>query len=93
MSHGLDLVQSIFSSLSALTLTMLTCRELITAGHQDLSHPVQASFSQSGEVFYSSNITIILFISQKLFIHTLSLLEKHIHQHMKQFLLRANTLI
>ena len=30
MSHGLDLVQSIFSSLSALILTMLTCPELIT---------------------------------------------------------------
>ena len=30
MSHGLDLVQFNFSSLSALTLTMLTCPELIT---------------------------------------------------------------
>ena len=59
MSPGLHLVQSIFSSLSALTKLMLTCLSLITVWHHDLSQPVQASFSQSEEVYYRSHITIM----------------------------------
>ena len=52
MLPGLDLVQSIFSYKN------VTCPELITVLHQDLSQPVQASFSQSEEVLYRSHITI-----------------------------------
>ena len=56
MLPGLDLVQSIFSSLSALT-TNVTCPELITVSHHNLSQPVESGFSQSEEVFYRSRIT------------------------------------
>ena len=41
-------------------LIFVTCLWLITVCHQDLSQPVQASFSQSEEVFYRSHITILL---------------------------------
>ena len=54
---GLNLVQPIFSCMSA-PKNLHVNLSLITAGHQDLSQHVKASFSQSEDVFYKSHITI-----------------------------------
>ena len=58
----LNLVQSIFSCLSALKnpdvyLSWAKFSSSLLIGHQDLSQPVKANFSQSEEVFYRSHIT------------------------------------
>ena len=55
---NLNVTWARFSSIYfKLSVSNVACHWLITVCHQDLSQPVQASFSQSEEVFYRSHIT------------------------------------